>query len=141
MTAEEYLTRYKQMAARVKMLRAEIERLRTEAESMSINLDGMPRGSSISDKTARLAIEIAERMTALEAEASVVFTESMKIVDMIGRVENPKQQALLYKRYIQDKKWGEIAVEMRYAYQWVAGPLHDRALKAFEEVMKENERV
>lgn len=140
MTAEEYLTRYRRMSTRIKMLQDEIKRLQAEAESMQINLDGMPRGSNVSDKIARLAVQIAEYRSTLEEEIAAVYRESMKIVELIGKVENPHQQTLLYKRYIEGKKWGEIAGEMRYTYQWVAGPLHIRALRSFESAMKGAEK-
>lgn len=137
MTAEEYLNRYKQMSARVKTLKAEVERIRTMAESMGINLDGMPHGSNVSDKIARLAVELAEYESALVAEITAVNREAMKIIEMIGKIKDPNQQTLLYKRYIEEKKWGEIAVELRYTYQWVSGPLHTRAVRSFQKIMEE----
>ena len=46
MEAKEYLESYRLIQTRINVLIAEIERLRTEAESVSINLDGMPKGQS-----------------------------------------------------------------------------------------------
>ena len=51
MTAKEYLQDIKKIRRRVKLLQAEVERLRADAESVSINLDGMPRGKGKEDRS------------------------------------------------------------------------------------------
>ena len=135
MNAKEYLLQIRDITARVKLLQREIESLRTEAEGISISLDGMPRGSGGGkDKTARLAILLAECETALTEEASKLWSKRIRIISQLGELKNPKHQQILHLRYVECKTWEVIAVEMditwRYCYM-----LHGNALKEFEEII------
>ena len=135
MEAKTYLDSYRLIQTRINVLRAEIERLRAEAESVSINLDGMPKGSSTGDKTARLAVEIAECEKTLTDEMSGLYSRRIKIINQLGELSSHRHQTLLHKRYIECKSWETIAYEMnitwRHCYR-----LHGSALAEFEEVMK-----
>jgi DNA-directed RNA polymerase specialized sigma subunit len=139
MESKEYLESYKRIAERLKVLTAEIERLRAEAESVSINLDGMPHGTGAADKTARLAIQLAEMETNLQDEMSHLWSKRMEIINMLGKMKKHKHQTLLHKRYIECKSWEVIAYEMglswRHCYR-----LHGSALNEFSEVMKNEHR-
>lgn len=139
MESKEYLESYKRIAERLKVLMTEIERLRTEAESVSINLDGMPHGKGKDDKTARLAIQLAEMESRLQEEMSDMWSKRMEIIESLGRLQKHKHQTLLHKRYIECKSWEVIAYEMgiswRYCYM-----LHGSALNEFEEVMKDEKK-
>lgn len=134
MNAKEYLDSYKAIQTRINVLISEIERLRTEAESASINLDGMPKGQGSQDKTARLAVQIAELESTLQSELSGLYLRRMKIITELGELKSHKHQLLLQKRYIECKSWEHIAVEMditwRHCYR-----LHWSALNEFEEVI------
>lgn len=135
MTAREYLESYKIMQTRINVLTAEIERLRAEAESMSISLDGMPKGQGTQDKTARLAVQLAECETVLQSEMSGLWSRRMRIIEELGMLKSHKHQKLLHLRYIDCKSWELIAVEMditwRHCYR-----LHGSALAEFEKVMQ-----
>lgn len=135
MEAKEYLNQYKAIRTRLDILTSEIERLRSEAESVSINLDGMPRGSGSGDKTARLAVMLAECETELMHEMSALWSVRMEIVNTLGQLTS-KHQRLLYARYIEGKTWECIAYEMgitwRYCYM-----LHGSALAELDSVLNE----
>ena len=134
MTAREYLESYKVMQTRINVLTAEIERLRAEAESASINLDGMPKGQGAQDKTARLAVQLADCETILQDEMSGLWIRRMKLIEELGHLKSHKHQRLLHLRYIDCKSWEIIAVEMgitwRHCYR-----LHGSALAEFEKIM------
>lgn len=133
MNAKEYLSQYKTTSSRVKILQNEIETLRTAAEGMSINLDGMPKGTGTSDKTARLAVLLAECETKLTEELSELWRIRMEIIGTLGKLSS-KHQRILYARYIEQKTWECIAYEMditwRYCYM-----LHGSALAELETVL------
>lgn len=135
MIAKEYLLQYKCIDDRVKMLQAEVERLRADAESISINLDGMPRASSMNDKTARIAVLLAECETALTDELSKLWTMRIRIIGMLGELKETKYQRILHLRYIEGKTWETIAYEMgiswRYCYM-----LHGYALAELDRMLK-----
>lgn len=135
MIAKEYLMQYQSIEERVRILQAEVERVRAEAESISVNLDGMPRGSMKNDKTARLAIRLAECETALVEELSKKWAKRMEIISRLGELRKPKYETILYSKYIEGKKWETIAYEMgiswRYCYM-----LHGYALSEFDAILK-----
>ena len=139
MNAREYLESYKQIQTRINVLRAEIERLRAEAESVSINLDGMPRGTATEDKMSRIVAEMTDLESTFTEELSGLYMKRMRIITQLGRLKNYKHQRLLQLRYIDCKSWEHIAVDMditwRHCYR-----LHGSALQEFEEVMNEQKR-
>lgn len=137
MDAKGYLESYRLIQTRINVLMAEVDRLRAEAESVSINLDGMPRGTATDDKLSRLVAEMADLESTLTDELSGLYIRRMKIITMLGLMKNHKHQLLLQKRYIDCKSWEHIAVEMdiswRYCYM-----LHGSALAEFEKILEKN---
>ena len=137
MNAKEYLLQYKAIDAKIKILQAEIEALRTDAEGMSINLDGMPKGHGAPDKTARLAVLLAECETALTEKLSEAWRMRMEIISTLGKLSNAKHQQILHSRYIKGDTWERIAVDMditwRYCYM-----LHGSALAELEKILNKN---
>ena len=139
MEARNYLESYKQIQTRINVLQAEINRLRTEAESVSINLDGMPKGTANDDKLSRIVADMADLEQTLLAEMSGLYIRRQRIITQLGMLKSHKHQLLLQKRYLECKSWEAIAYEMditwRHCYR-----LHGSALAEFEEVMKNGEK-
>ena len=135
MEAKEYLESYRLIQTRINVLMAEVERLRAEAESVSIDLDGMPKGTADNNKMSRLVAEMADLEATLTDEMSGLYVRRMRIITQLGKLKSHKHQLLLQKRYIECKSWEHIAVEMditwRHCYR-----LHGSALAEFQEVMK-----
>ena len=134
MEAKEYLESYRLIQTRINVLMSNIERLRAEAESVSISLDGLPRGTTTSDKMSRIVAEMADLESTLMEEMSGLFIRRQRIITQLGMLKSHKHQLLLQKRYIECKSWEHIAVEMdiswRHCYR-----LHGSALAEFQEVM------
>ena len=78
MDAKGYLDSYRLIQTRINVLMAEVERLRAEAESVSINIDGMPRGTATDDKLSRLVAEMADLESTLTDELSGLYIRRMK---------------------------------------------------------------
>lgn len=135
MTAKEYLLQYKLMTARIERAEQDLKKIREERAAISVNLDGMPRGTNLSERTANLAVKIADFECELIDMRSQAWSVRMDIVRTLGKLSNPTHFQLLHFRYIEDYKWERIAVEMNYSYQWVAGTLHDHALKELEQIL------
>jgi len=134
MVAKEYLESYKQIQTRINVLQSEINRLRTEAESVSINIDGMPKGTATDDKLSRIVSVMADLEKTMLDEMSGLYIRRMRIITLLGKLKSHKHQLLLQKRYIECKSWERIAVEMditwRHCYR-----LHGSALAEFQEVL------
>ena len=135
MNAKEYLLEIKKIRKRVNLLQTEIERLRTDAESVSINLDGMPKGSG-KGTWENLAIQLAECESVLMKELSVLWSKQMKAIMLLDKLK-PKHQMILTEYYIEDKTWEQIAYEQGYTWRHCYR-LHGSALNEFEGVMQEN---
>ena len=137
MEARNYLESYKQIQTRINVLQAEINRLRTEAESVSINLDGMPKGTANDDKLSRIVADMADLKSTLITEMSGLYTKRIRIITLLGMLKNHSHQTILHKRYIECKTWETIAYEMdiswRYCYM-----LHGSALAEFQHLLNDN---
>ena len=134
MNAKEYLMQYKRTATRLKVLEAEIRAMRTEAESISIKLDGMPKGSN-KGTWENIAVTLADRETEYQREYADLWKLRMQIIETLGKLSS-KHQQLLYSKYIQGKTWEHIAVDMditwRHCYR-----LHGSALVELDKVLKQ----
>lgn len=134
MTAKEYLRQYKLMTARIRNREHDLAELREERESISINLDGMPHGTSLSDKTARLAAQLADAEEEIIELRSEAWSIRMEIVRTLNRIQTPEYNTLLYLRYIEGKTWEQIAVEMHYTFRHTTR-LHGDALREVDAVL------
>ena len=135
MNAKDYLSQYKLMTAKIERIEQDLEEIREERAAISIQLDGMPRGSDLSERTARLAVKIADMECELIDMRSEAWSIRMDIIRTLGKLTNPTYFKLLHYRYIDDYKWERIAVEMNYSYQWVADSLHKCALNELEQIL------
>ena len=135
MKAQDYLIRYKLMNHRIEVAERELADLKEKRTAIAVNLDGMPHGSQLSDRTARLAAEIADcevEIVSMQLEALRVRREILRTLD---KLSDPTDYKLLYLRYIQGYKWEAVAAELYYSYQWVSGHLHDHALASLQAVL------
>lgn len=132
MTAKEYLCQAYRLDQRIRSKQEQIASLNDLATDCSATLTGMPRNpnhgeSRIADavlKIIDLENEIAkdmERLVELKAE----------IITTIKAVECIEYQLILEKRYISDKSWPEIAVDLGYKMRHLY-KLHDEALAAIK---------
>lgn len=134
MTAKEYLRQYRLMTARIRNREHDLAELREERESISINLDGMPHGTSLSDKTARLAAQLADAEEEIIELRSEAWSIRMEIVRTLNRIQTPEYNTLLYLRYIEGKTWEQIAVEMHYTFRHTTR-LHGDALREVDAIL------
>ena len=85
----------------------------------AMNYDGMPHGNSVSERTALLAIEIAETDTAESIkilksriiELKKIRTEILKEISSL----NPVHKMIICGFYIKGEKWERIAEQINYS--------------------------
>ena len=70
-----------------------------------------------------------------EIEEEIMALQHMKdrITNEIHNLNNAKFIIILYKRYVECKNLGQVAKEMKYAYQYIR-TMHGEALKEFEKI-------
>lgn len=128
---KEYLLGYQRINQRVNCLLLEQQRWRELATRVSPNLSGMPRGGGGGGTQGAIS-KIVDLETEINAEIDKLVEKRKEIESVIRAVEDSTLRALLEYRYINGKKWEEIALMMGYDYRW-ALRLHGRALSAVDE--------
>lgn len=136
MTAKEYLRQYEEAERRVKRLRKEYEEQQDMIDAIrsASDFDGMPRSrsggkSSVEDKVLRLANKAAKLKEA-ELEAIELRQEVFDVINAVTGAEGE----VLCERYINLKRWEEIAVDMNYSWSGIH-KLHCSALHLVAEII------
>lgn len=135
MKPKEYLLQYRRALERVHQLDARLAALYADAEiQATAPKEALVTGSKQRrDRTAELAVQIAEtseRLTNERIEALQLVNEISAIIDA---VPSAVQARLLFDRYIAGLSWDQTASDIGYDPVHTRGRLHGAAL---EEVRK-----
>lgn len=141
MTAKEYLSQIRVLTKKAEAIEQELTAISEEAGNLKSHWpDGQPHAPGLSDPVAAEAVKLAEKTHKLEAEYKQRLFEiqrkRMEIITLLDNLEDADCHELLCQRYVRCARWEQIAVDMGYSYQWVAGPLHGRALGLVEKLLK-----
>lgn len=134
MTVKTYLLQYKRMMDECRCLDIEIEELFTQLTSATSSNDGMPKGS-IQDRQTKLHAIMADKLQAKRQKRKEAEELMAEILVTIDQVNDPIYRQLLFERYIQDKKWEDIAIDLSYVEEYVRGELHGKALNEVRFIM------
>ena len=138
MNAKEYLEYVRSLDIRLRMKDAQISQLQRDIcciRALDYTKDRISGGSpvDISDKIARLDELIREANE--EWDELIEMREQAKT--LISKLESATQQEVLTKRYIQNKRWEQIAVELNITWRHTFR-IHRAALKEFSQKMALN---
>lgn len=134
MTAKQYLGQIRSLDIKIRQRKREIEELKLSATCTgSISAQGEKVQTSASgDKL----LNAVARYVDLEAETQSMIDAMQKrrhdIIAEIQALDDVRYIQVLFKRYVEYKKFELIAVEMGYDFVWVR-KLHKQALMNFEE--------
>lgn len=123
---KEYLLGYQRINQRVNYLLLEQQRWRELATRVSPNLSGMPRGEGGGGTQGAVA-KIIDLETEINLEIDKLVEKRKEIESVIRAVEDSILRTLLEYRYINGKKWEEIALMMGYDYRYIL-KIHGKAL-------------
>lgn len=114
--------------------RGRIKHWREIAESITANPENASGGGGgPSKKVENCVIKIMELEEEILDEIAALqdlARETSEIISVF--VEDPNHKAVLEHRYVEQKRWEEIAVIMSYTLNWTI-VLHRRALQALKE--------
>lgn len=102
----------------------EIEQLEAERENILAGLqgavqhDGMPHGQNVADPVGNAGVKLAELKTLLDAKVDELIGIRLAIESVIETLP-PEERRLMRLRYIEGRRWEQIAVEMNYSYRRV----------------------
>ena len=125
-----YLKGYIYCKRREKQLAQQINELRDQKMFPSVNNDGMPRGSGISDLSGYVA-QLDALISQLEHEREMAVKQYEEIHDQINTMADNVLRELLVRKYLLDQRWEKIAVAMDYEYRYIL-KLHGKALRNFQ---------
>lgn len=138
MNAKEYLEYVRSLDIRLRMKDAQISQLQRDIcciRALDYTKDRISGGSpvDISDKIARLD----ELIRAANEEWDELIEMREQAKTLIAKLESATQQEVLTKRYIQNKRWEQIAVEMNITWRHTFR-IHRAALDGFSQKMALN---
>lgn len=140
MTAKKYLQGIRDLEMKIKHRQTQVNFLREKTSAaQAIRYDKTIVKSSVSNS--KLENDIAT-YTDIEREiekTKIIFENRRnKIIGEIHELEDGRHVNILFKRYVEYKRYEKIADEMGYSFDYVKH-LHGEALKAFnEKILKDN---
>ena len=123
---KEYLLGYQRLNQRINRLLLEQQQWRELATRVSPNLSGMPGGGKGGGTQGAIS-KIVDLETEINAEIDKLVEKRKEIEGIIRAVEDNILRTLLECRYINGKKWEEIALMMGYDYRYIL-KIHGKAL-------------
>ena len=135
MEAKQFLEQYQNILTDIRNLEAQKLELEGLAMSVTVSTDGeRVQSSGRKDRMAELAVKIADAEREIVEQRTQAFHKLREIEGAIKTVPDGRQQRILHMRYIERKKWEEIAVILGIDYRWTLR-LHGKALLKIQEII------
>lgn len=140
MKAKEYLQQLKRLDTLIDQKIKELDELRSMSTVGAVDYSTERVQSSHSQDApfVRIVHNMIELEQEINSEIDTFVDKKHRIINQIQKLKNPDYISLLFKRYVEFKKFETIAIEMNYTYQYILN-MHGYALKTFEEIMKTDE--
>lgn len=140
MKAKEYLQQLKRLDTLIDQKIKELNELRSMSTVGAVDYSTERVQSSHSQDApfVRIVHKMIELEQEINSEIDTFVDKKHRIINQIQKLKNPDYISLLFKRYVEFKKFETIAIEMNYTYQYILN-MHGYALKTFEEIMKTDE--
>lgn len=129
MTAKEYLSQYSSLDREIHILQEQVKDLEEKAESIS-HMSGSSNSSAF-DKIGKTVARLVDTKNEIISMIDNLLALKKEIEGVIAELENPKYSQILTLRYINGKKWENIAQIMHMDLRWVHR-LHGRALQKIQ---------
>lgn len=126
MTAKEYLSQYAALDAEINCKLEQLAKLRALSTSIPAPSGGGSSGSP-SDRTGNITAKIIDMENEINAKIDRLVDLQKEIEAIIEAVEDSRYRTILTERYINRKKWEDIADILHIDLRWLY-VLHGRAL-------------
>lgn len=140
LTPKDYLMQIRKLRVLIDQREKELDRLREQTFSSVSGIDysripvkGSRRVGASFEQAANNALDLTGEVAGLIDEYNDL---RHKIIGEIQSLDRPEYMQVLYKRYVEEKHWEEISVEMGYSCDHIRH-LHGWALHEFGKLMKE----
>lgn len=137
MKPKDFLLQYRRALRRIEYLDKRLQRLYSEAEvqASAPKSDVVRSSSRIKDRTAELAVKIAEASERLNVERVEAVLLSETVAEVIDGVQDPVLSRLLFDRYIRGLTWEQTASDIGYDPVHTRGRLHGAALIEVQRII------
>lgn len=135
MTLKEFLNQGYHAKARIRAKEERIENWRQIAESITAQIRPDSAGSSLpSKKVEDCACNIVDLQNEIKEEIAALVQAEREVGKFIREAPlDETDRFIMELRYLNYKKWEEIAVELNYAYRWIMRR-HKRAIAVLDEL-------
>lgn len=135
MKAKEYLQQLQRLDTVINQKIKEVQDLRLKSQStgsVDYSKESVQTSSSGDAPFVKLIGRIIDLEAEINAEIDAFVEEKHKIINQIQALKNSKYIEILYKKYVEFKNFGKIAVGMNFTYEYIRH-FHRCALKDFED--------
>lgn len=129
--AQEYLNQVRQIDAQMRIIQAQIRNI---VELSGLSYDKIPSQSNGDSKVEKLAMRRVELMDKYEKKRDELLKMRYQITDTILMLKGRYQQEILFKRYVELKRWERISREMALSIRQVHY-VHREALQELSEIL------
>ncbi len=134
---KEWLNRGYYIDTEIKCLLEEKKQAELNAQGYNVIYDERARTSKTNNQENKY-IKILEYTEKIDNITAKLYKIKGEILTVIKNVPETNFRCLLTLRYLQFKKWSDIADEMHYSEVWVRTELHNRALKEVSKYIKQD---
>ena len=135
--AKDYFAQIRKTDRLIQRLTDTVNTLRSGLTSQSYELKpDKVQTSGAKDTLGETIVKIRSLEEDINARIDELVDMKQEAFTMINRIPDLDQQNILIGRYIQLKKWEDIALELNFSIQWVY-ELHGKGLLAFSQMNSE----
>ena len=139
MTPKEYMTQIRKLRVLIEQREKELARLAGQTSGSLPGIDysnipvkGSRRVGASFEQAVISVIDLSEEIAGLIGQYNNL---RHRIIGEIQSLDRPEYMQVLYKRYVEEKRWEEISVEMGYSCDHIRH-LHSWALHEFGKLIK-----
>ena len=125
----------------IKVLRQYLQRLMERRASLHLDVSfgGIDYSadriqSTPKNKMEEAMVRLSERLEKIDNSIAKVSVDIDDRISSIEKLNNDTHRSILFKRYVEDKSFEVISVEMGYAYNYTCN-LHGDALRELSKVL------
>ena len=135
--AKDYFAQIRKTDRLIKRLTDTVNTLRSSLTSQNYELKpDKVQTSGPKDTLGETIVKIMSLEEDINTRIDELVDMKQEAFTMINRIPDLDQQNILIGRYIQLKKWEDIALELNFSIQWVY-ELHGKGLLAFSQANSE----
>ena len=129
LTIKDYLSQAFTLDKLIRAREAQIQELRDKLCFVGSVSDGIKVQTSIKlDRMSEAVVRLMDMIAEYERDVLRLLTIKSEIKTYIDGVVNPVHQLILTERYINLKRWEDIASDNNYSWNYLIYRLHPRAL-------------